>query len=293
MTTKKLVPRASGEGAMGVDDNAWGEAYYDTGNFNKGLFVSGHNITQVIAETVTQGGLGGEWTRNGLDIYYNGGNVGIGIAAPGARLSVEIGSTTIPSAKFNNLSGGAGSTVHIVESETSSDHFGLFVGDNDTNGAKLTAVLLTKYRNVGIGAINPAGKLHVSDLSESIGNVDVIQGSNQITGTDLNTKLSNGDKIRINTSTFTVSSVTATTLTLSSNWPNATINGVGAFKNKELFIVKNNGNVGIGATSPTNALNVLRSSTSGVPVAGLHNSNNTVAGNFGTVVSMHQQRCQY
>ena len=220
------------------------------------MFVSGHNITQVIAETVTQGGLGGEWTRNGLDIYYNGGNVGIGIAAPGARLSVEIGSTTIPSAKFNNLSGGAGSTVHIVESETSSDHFGLFVGDNDTNGAKLTAVLLTKYRNVGIGAINPAGKLHVSDLSESIGNVDVIQGSNQITGTDLNTKLSNGDKIRINTSTFTVSSVTATTLTLSSNWPNATINGVGAFKNKELFIVKNNGNVGIGATNPATSLEV-------------------------------------
>ena len=256
MTTKKLVPRASGEGAMGVTDNVWGEAYYDTGNFNKGLFLSGHNITQVIAETVTQGGLGGEWTKavNGLDIYYNGGNVGIGIAAPGARLSVENGSATIPSAKFNNLAGDADSTVHIVESETSSDHFGLFVGNNDTNGAKLTAVLLTKYRNVGIGAINPAGKLHVSDLSESIGNVDVIQGSNQITGTGLNTKLINGDKIRINTSTFTVSSVTPTTLTLSSNWPNATINGVEAFKNKELFIVKNNGNVGIGTADPGSKL---------------------------------------
>ena len=44
-------------------------------------------------------------------------------------------------------------------------------------------------------------------------------------------------------------------------------------------------NVGIGTTSPTNALNVIKSSTSGVPVAWIHNSNNTTTGNFGTVVS--------
>ena len=63
MTTKNLIPRASGEGGIGITDVTWGYGYYDTGNFNKGLFVSGHNITQVIAETVTQGGLGGEWDK--------------------------------------------------------------------------------------------------------------------------------------------------------------------------------------------------------------------------------------
>ena len=49
--------------------------------------------------------------------------------------------------------------------------------------------------------------------------------------------------------------------------------------------VKCDGRVGIGTTNPTNALNVIRSSGSGVPVAWIHNSNNTTTGDFGTVVS--------
>jgi hypothetical protein len=36
MSTKNLMPRGSGEGGIGRHDNAWGQAYFDTGNFNKG-----------------------------------------------------------------------------------------------------------------------------------------------------------------------------------------------------------------------------------------------------------------
>jgi hypothetical protein len=60
MTTKNLIPRASGEGGIGITDVTWGYGYYDTGNFNKGLFLKGSGIEDVIANTVTQGGLGGE-----------------------------------------------------------------------------------------------------------------------------------------------------------------------------------------------------------------------------------------
>ena len=157
MTTKKLVPRASGEGAMGVTDNAWGEAYYDTGNFNKGLFVSGHNITQVIAETVTQGGLGGEWERNVLDIYYNGGNVGIGTADPTQKLDIN-GVTT--------FGGGNGFIRHdspgwlALQAGTS----GVTISNN-VNSEELVTVL--DNGNVGIGTTNPGVKLDVVNSSST------------------------------------------------------------------------------------------------------------------------------
>jgi len=57
----------------------------------------------------------------------------------------------------------------------------------------------------------------------------------------------------------------------------------GSFSSRVTFL--DGGNVGIGTASPTNALNVVRSSTSGVPVAWLHNSNNTTSGNQGVTVS--------
>ena len=91
MASKSLIPKTSGEGGIGIENVTWGEAFFDSGHFNKGLFVSGQNITQVIAETVTQGGPGGEWAKaaNGADIYYNVGNVGIGTTTPDQMLSIK------------------------------------------------------------------------------------------------------------------------------------------------------------------------------------------------------------
>ena len=135
MTTKNLIPRASGEGGIGITDVTWGYGYYDTGNFNKGLFVSGHNITQVIAETVTQGGLGGEWTKavNGLDIYYDGGKVGIGTTNPGAKLVVQ-GDKALSDPETTGL----GHSVHILNTNTDiNTGSSLFLGSNSNTGAVL------------------------------------------------------------------------------------------------------------------------------------------------------------
>ena len=71
MATKNLIPRASGEGGIGIENVTWGEAYFDTGNFNKGLYISGNPIDAVVSQTITQGGLGGKWNDGATagDIY--------------------------------------------------------------------------------------------------------------------------------------------------------------------------------------------------------------------------------
>ena len=169
MTTKNLIPRASGEGGIGITDVTWGYGYYDTGNFNKGLFVSGHNITQVIAETVTQGGLGGEWTRNGLDIYYNGGNVGIGTTNPGGKLEVAEDNSENCSIRLrSNSQNGTilGALTELKSIGTNSTYGTDFtISNRDASDSFKERIRLVYNGNVGIGTASPIGPLHVSSAS--------------------------------------------------------------------------------------------------------------------------------
>ena len=266
MTTKKLVPRASGEGAMGVADNAWGEAYYDTGNFNKGLFVSGHNITQVIAETVTQGDLGGEWTRNGLDIYYNGGNVGIGTTHPEADLHVTgsvkvdgdlavdgtlttINSTTVSVGGLLDLRQADGG-VQLQMGRTNSSVGEAWMGA-DSNGFHLgvgpygventvtnpNGFSVDTFGRVGIGTSTPVHPLEVKK--------DVDDWVSRIYNTRSDSS-SAGLLVRSDATALHDSSVFG-------------VYADGGYK----FIIKSDGNVGIGAASPSNLLELRTEPNSG------------------------------
>ena len=261
MTTKILVPRASGEGGMGVVDNVWGEAYYDTGNFNKGLFLSGHNITQVIAETVTQGGLGGEWERNVLDIYYNGGNVGIGTTVPGAKLEVSINSNDIATSKFYNGGGSAPATVHIVDEGDVAGHVGLFVGNDDLS----SAVLITKADRVGIGTASPNAPLHVSDAGVPTMNLtrklNVLGSPNGAAAKIQGGALSNTTPSMGGAMGFAL-------LDSDGAGPGTNTEGYLYFETKnsgasltEKMRITSNGNVGIGTTNPRSTLDLGNGST--------------------------------
>jgi hypothetical protein len=269
MTTKNLIPRASGEGGIGITDVTWGYGYYDTGNFNKGLFVSGHNITQVIAETVTQGGLGGEWTKavNGLDIYYNDGNVGIGTATP--KLNPNPG-------KFLTVFGGsAGSGWVEVGTSSQTDNLGGAFTFNNTNIAG------TDKRVAQISSLR-RGADNVADLSFSVnngngtgsvmhiksdGNVG-IGTTNPATSLDINKGIGEASPIitlsrgGVSKSRFAIANATdsildgALTDDLCIRTEGGNIRFGTASATKTDMSILSSGNVGIGTTTPNRKIHV-------------------------------------
>lgn len=77
--------------ASGVDVT---DGYHESDQIS--VDVSGNEKT--LQEAIDNGDFGGEWSVSGSNIYYNGGNVGIGISSPSATLDVIGGIKTSSSA---------------------------------------------------------------------------------------------------------------------------------------------------------------------------------------------------
>ena len=211
MATKILVPRASGEGGMGVVDNAWGHAYFDSGNFKTGDFSDSIMISGLpLDQAISQGGLGGKWNdgTNAGDIYYNGGNVGIGTTSPDAKLTTLIENDSTygnvapnsvnsvltlinnpTSEAVNNhatlqLNLNAGTYNHVgsisLISESSTLRRGALAFCTDNGTTRPEAMRITANGKVGIGTVSPSDTLAIQDSSHG-GTIQIgsANGSNQ------------------------------------------------------------------------------------------------------------------
>jgi hypothetical protein len=130
---------------------------------------------------------GDVWSRIGSDAYYNAGKVGIGTMEPLTPLEVNgiVRSTRSGVApQYIQLNGGDSGSIKLTAQSTPAAEKNLFIqnlsgeatpGANNniqfelgTTAAPSTKMTIARNGNVGIGAVNPQGRLH---LYEPVGSI--------------------------------------------------------------------------------------------------------------------------
>jgi len=132
-------------------------------------------------------GGGDGWLRSGADAYYNSGKVGIGTPGPLTPLEVNgvIRSTRSGVApQYIQLNGGDSGSIKLTAQSTFQAEKNLFIrnlsgevtpGANNnlqfvlgTTASPSTKMTISKDGSVGIGTVNPQGKLHIYDPAGSV-----------------------------------------------------------------------------------------------------------------------------
>ena len=227
------------------------------------LSTTSTGIDWVDANTLPGAGL---WLDNGNDIYNsNSGNVGIGAAIPSQKLEVvgniqATGTSSISSSFDAN---------HYMRIESNSSG-GILKG---ADGGVITTLVRTygdsyfNSGNVGIGTTNPGAKLHVKgDKTYSLGYLD--KTSDLHIGNDTMSSAVGAYAGSItfgstNESNLQAASIVAIQTDTDSNEIGLAFftqhSPAGSTDLVESMRIKNDGNVGIGTTSPSNKLSLAGS----------------------------------
>ncbi len=142
--------------------NAWDKNESDDFSGNYAHLIGAPTV--VSAFTNDAGYLTSElWSQNGGDIYYTGGNVGIGLSTPTRALTVHSGAVNNYGTFQNNASGSASNDGFMVGIETDLDGFvwnwengPIHFGTNNNY-----RMIIEPAGDVGIGTTDPTSTLQV------------------------------------------------------------------------------------------------------------------------------------
>lgn len=256
-------------------DGAWGIGF-ETSAFQ--------NVTRTVSDTQAT-----NWARNGSSTYYGFGNVGIGTTAPGYKLQVvgnndilavtsQTADTNLPTktlAAFNGIynSGGNGHNLYISstggtgswEFNTTKTWGGFMSWGVSSNGTSITRHMsLTDSGNVGIGTTSPNKQLTFAQAND-----DAIQ-IRRLTTSQGNTSLGTGISWTWTSAGTDNETWAAIRVIMPGNGnTNMTFSttpvGGGGSGLTERMRIADNGNVGIGTTSPSARLHVQAPTSSTEP----------------------------
>jgi len=125
------------------------------------------------------------WSLNGSNVYYNGGNVGIGTDAPARSLTLNSGAESTYLALHNDATGSSAMDGFLIGSQTDLDGFvwnwelaPIHFGTNNSY-----RMVITGEGNVGIGTQTPDAKLEVIGDTKFGSNGVAFTEMREITGT--------------------------------------------------------------------------------------------------------------
>jgi hypothetical protein len=230
-----------------------------SGAFTESLTVSGNSVL-----TGAAGSVGGKWS-DGIsagDIYYNGGNVGIGTDSPSARLDIKGGSTdgmrfSVDGQPYYHVIHSQGDSLYIGADDSDAGGVGADIRFNVTGSEHMRIIA---NGDVGIGTTTPQGPLHVSNVAANTlsltREIDILGIAN-----GASSKIEGGALAGVSVSMgaalgFVLEDVDGTD-------PGVNTKGSLYFETKdgggsltEKMRIDSDGNVGIGTTDPISILNL-------------------------------------